>query len=388
MKVLIVSGYSPFEIGSGPGGCLYHLSKALATIGCEVHILAPKYTIERDLGRGVTLHYYNNPIKNNLFGKSWLSFSFFSIPQIRHLCSSYGIEIVHGHSPTTFAYSCLRDQKVPFVVSAHGASFSEMSSFFRTPIKYLTFSSMLDGIAIQPTWAYLTNFEYQYADKVHAVSKAVAYELIRYNHIDSERIHVIPNGVNPVSSNNPIEENLILSVGRMVWRKGFVYLINAMPSVLEDFPDAKLMIIGQGTYKQKLIEQIKILNLQNSVILHECMPQEELFKIYLKAHVYVQPSLYEPLGNTVLEAMASGKAIIATNVGGIPEMISHQNNGLLVAPYNSLQLASNIKLLLSDTNYAQKIGRNARATACNFFSWGCIAQKTLDFYNDSLGSYR
>lgn len=383
MKILFVSAYNPFQSGSGPGNGLNNLSQALAAIGCDVHILTPKIEKTGDLGKGVTLHYYDNPLKNTVFAKSWIPFSLFSIRQIKYLCNKYGIDIVNGRSPSTFFYSAIRDKKLPFVVSAHGTSFGEISSVYKTPFSFLNLQELIGAGIIQPMWASLTNIEYKCSSRVVAVSRAVAHELISYYHIDRKKIVVIPNGV---KSSNVIDEkeedNLILSVGRMIWRKGFTYLIKAMPLILEDFPKTRLLLVGSGQYRDKLTAYIKSLNLQGVVTIHETVPKEKLFYLYSKAQIYAQPSLYEPLCNTLLEAMSQQKPVVASNVGGIPEIITNQKNGLLVDPYNASQLADAIKLFLSDSNYRKKLGHNAKLTVDENFSWSLVAKKTSAMYKE------
>lgn len=387
MKILVVSGYNPFIFGSGPGGCLYYLSKTLAGMGCEIHILSPKSDRAQDVGKGVFMHYYDGPFKRGNLGQSWLVFSLFSVNQINRLCKEYGIEIVNGHSPTTFSYAVIRDTKLPFIVSSHGTSFGEMYSIYNTPRQYLDRASIRDVSMIQPLWGSLTSLEYKYADRIVAVSNSVADELVNYYHLDRQKISTIHNGVVSIQVNEPLEENLILAAGRMVWRKGFSYLINAMPSILEEFPTAKLMLVGEGTYKEKLIKQVKKLNLQRSVVFKGLVSKNELFHLYAKANVYVQPSLYEPLGNTILEAMSAQKAVVASRIGGIPELIRHRVNGLLVDPSSSSQLAESINQVLSDQTYCKQLGRNAKETMAAQFSWESIAKKTLTLFKESVNSH-
>jgi glycosyltransferase involved in cell wall biosynthesis len=384
LKVLFASGYNPFHSGSGPGGCLHYLSKALAAIGCEVHILTPRIDAQGDLGSQVSIHYYKNPLEKYPIGNSFIPFSVFSVSQIKHFCSKYSIDVVHGHSPTTFVYSMMKDKKRPFVVSAHGTSFGEISSLYRTPNNFLNLSSIKDAAIVQPSWACLTNLEYNYADRVVAVSKAVADELVNYYRLDSQKISVVYNGVSVPLVEERGEENLILSIGRMVWRKGFLYLINAMPSVLKEYPKAKLVLVGEGIYKPKLIEQTKKLNIEHAITFCGYLPKEDLFKLYGKAHLYIQPSLYEPLCGTVLEAMACQKPVIATKVGGNREMIRQGENGVLVNPSDSKELAEAIKTLLSDASYCARIGKKAKETVEKSFSWESIAKETLKMYQTSI----
>jgi glycosyltransferase involved in cell wall biosynthesis len=381
LNVLFVSGYNPFIAGSGPGNGLYYLSQALADLGCDVHILTLSANETGNLGK-VKIHYYNPPA--NSLKDSWVPFSIFSIKQIRELCNACDIHLVNGRSPTTFGYAMLEHNKLPYIVSVHGTAYGELSSYYSTPLNFFNTSELKDTLFTQPMWASLTKFEYKNADRVVAVSKSVADEVIHYFHVNPQRVRVIPNGVhNPFKTNNVDEEDgLILSIGRLIWRKGFAYLIKAMPAVLKEYSNARLSIVGSGSYDQQLVELTKKLGVAQAVTFHPVMQKEDLFRLYLKAQVYVQPSLYEPLGNTVLEAMASGKPVVASRVGGIPEAITDQKSGLLIDPYSSEQIAQKIILLLSDAAYRKTLGQSAKEKVSRDFSWETVAKKTLNLYNE------
>lgn len=376
-KVLFVSAYNPFEAGSGPGNGLFYLSQAIARLGCEVHILTPQSNTIGELD-GVQIHFYTNPLRGKPFGNSWLFFSILCQKQISTLCEEYKINIINGRSPSTFGHALTQEPRLPFVVSVHGTSFGELRALYLAKRKNP--SIIKNALITQPTWAYLTNLEYQYADCLLAVSKAVAEELVSYYHIAPEYIQVIHNGVLPVEPKETEEANILLSVGRMVWRKGFLYLIQAMPEVLKEFPDITLVLVGDGPYKPELVKCVKEMHLEKSVTFYDNMTKHELFNVYTKAKVYVQPSLYEPLCNTILEAMAYKRPVIATRVGGIPEIISDQRNGLLVDPFNSQQLASSISLLLSDDSLRKKLAEKGCQSVRASFSWEKIAAETLATY--------
>jgi glycosyltransferase involved in cell wall biosynthesis len=301
--------------------------------------------------------------------------------QIRELCRSYCIDVIQGRSPSTFAYALAKKEKLPFAVSVHGTSFGEIDSYFKIPRKSIDLPGIRDAVITQPSWAFLTNLEYKHANKILAVSKAVAEEAIGYYRLPKEKVVVIHNGVQLIHAREEErEENLILSAGRMTWRKGFTYLIEAMPHILKEYPKAKLLLVGDGAYKRFLEEHTKRLQLEKSVSFCGNLPREKLLHLYAKAHAYVQPSLYEPLGNTVLEAMAAERPVIATRVGGIPEIITNEKDGLLIAPQSGLQIAEAVKTIFSDVSWSKKLGENAKARVEKSFSWELAAKKTLQLY--------
>jgi glycosyltransferase involved in cell wall biosynthesis len=105
----------------------------------------------------------------------------------------------------------------------------------------------------------------------------------------------------------------------------------------------------------------------------------DLKSIYSSCSIYVAPTIYEPLGIRILEAMSCAKPVIATKVGGVTEIISHGKNGLLISPGNELELADSIIAVLSDFGLAQTLGRSARITVEDKFSSAKVALETFDY---------
>jgi glycosyltransferase involved in cell wall biosynthesis len=236
--------------------------------------------------------------------------------------------------------------------------------------------------------AFLTNIEYKYADKVVAVSKYSAEEARSYYHLARDKVISIYNGVNlPDLNVRSVEDQCarhILFVGRLIWRKGARYLIDAIPQVLIEFKDTQIKIVGSGEQKPFLEERARQLGIDKSVQFLGNVSAEDLASLYSEADIYVQPSLYEPLAITVLEAMSNGKPIVASRVGGIPELVTSGVEGLLVEPENAFQLGEAITNLFSDSTLRRKYGRNARRKVETGFTWTKIAQQTLNLYEDLL----
>jgi glycosyltransferase involved in cell wall biosynthesis len=387
LKVLFLSIYDPLETASGPSNHLWNLSQELKNIGCEVHILAcGSETRNRDIN-GVKLHYVKSRFLGS-FGQG-LMFSLSSIGLTNEMCKRHGIDIIHGQSPSSFGYALLSRTRCPFVVTFHGTSFGEISSYSTVPIANVNFGLVRDAMFTQPLWAFLTNIEYKCADRVVAVSKVMAQEAVRFYHLPKDKIVVIRNGVNlPCLFDPPIEEqnadHVILFVGRLTWRKGVKYLIDALPQILAEYADTKLLVVGNGEQKAFLKKRIKKFRIENSVQFLGKVSAERLYSLYNEADVYVQPSLYEPCGIAILEAMSMGKPVVATDVGGIPELITNGVEGLLVEPGNSLQLARAITNVFSDSSYRKIFGSNARKKVEREFTWNAIAKKTFEFYTDLL----
>lgn len=389
--------FDPFVAATtymGPGAHIRGLSQSLNKLGCEVHILVLNSKNNNGVVHGVQMHY----LTPSLSARSLLSFhvpfdggrvlNLTSFREVARLCREYKMDIIHSQSPSGYGYGLFRRGNIPFVATLHGTSFGELGSYFDIPLPFINRDVVLGAMG-EMLWAFLTCIEYKSADKVIAVSKATAEETVRFYRLPKDRVVTIHNGIDlPNLTDLPIreenKEHTLLSVGRLVWRKGYRYLIGAMPQVLSEYPDAKLVIVGYGDQRTPLQRHIEKLGIEGSVRFLDRVSRERLYSLYDEAEVYVQPSLYEPLGITILEAMSMSKPIVATRVGGIPELITNGVEGLLVEPRNSLQLARAITNVFSDSSCREKFGSNARKRVEREFTWETIAKKTFEFYRDLL----
>lgn len=190
-------------------------------------------------------------------------------------------------------------------------------------------------------------------------------------------IKVIPVGVDtklfrPMKSK---EQHLtsgelkILTVARLHKYKGLNYLIEAMKAVHKEIPDARLYILGKGPEERSLIKLVESLALDGVVeFIKTPIPNHQMPELYAECDIYVQPSIIEPFGIAVLEAMACGKPVIGTKVGGMMDTIADGETGFLVNPKDSKALAERI-ITLNDEKLRKKLGKNARERAVEHFDW-------------------
>jgi glycosyltransferase involved in cell wall biosynthesis len=173
----------------------------------------------------------------------------------------------------------------------------------------------------------------------------------------------------------------ILTVARLHEYKGLKYLIKAMQKVTEQMPEAHLYIFGKGPEEQNLKTLKESLNLdQHITFISNSVPNYEMPDLYAECDVYVQPSVIEPYGIAVLEAMACGKPVVGSKVGGMIDTIKDGESGFLADPGNPDQLAEKI-LLFKDKSLCEKFGKAARKRVENKFDWLKIAhqyQEILD----------
>lgn len=179
----------------------------------------------------------------------------------------------------------------------------------------------------------------------------------------------------------------ILTVGRLVERKGIRYLIDAM-KLLPDTLGAELVIVGGGPLKEALEEYCGVLGMGARVRFAGKVSEQELADLYRKASVYVQPAIVDSRGDTemlgvvLLEAMHYSVPVIASNVGGIPDVVKDGYTGLLVPQKNPKSLAESIERLLRDSELANRLIRNAKKQLNSNFSWDNILQKIIEVYNN------
>jgi glycosyltransferase involved in cell wall biosynthesis len=147
-------------------------------------------------------------------------------------------------------------------------------------------------------------------------------------------------------------------------RKGIRILLDAMPHLLPEYPEALLLVGGAGEEKESLDRQARALGITDRVVF--VGPVHEPRDFYRRLDLFVLPSLDEGFGLVLLEAMATGVPVIGTRVGGVPEILTHGVNGWLVEPGDSVVLASGIRTLWADPALRRQVAEEGRRTAANF----------------------
>ncbi|TME35451.1 MAG: glycogen synthase [Chloroflexi bacterium] len=244
------------------------------------------------------------------------------------------------------------------------------------------------------------------ADGVIAVSGAVRQDTIDcYPNVDPDRIHVIHNGIDPeIYKPDPSPETLArfgidpsrpyaFFNGRITRQKGLPLLLAA---TLDIDPQYQVVIVASspdtaeiGAEVDALAERVRT-ERGNLVWINRFLPREDLIRLHSGATVFVCPSIYEPFGLVILEAMACETAVVASRVGGIPEIVVEGESGYLV-DYDADEprafttaLAARIQELLSDPARASKMGKAGRQRVMDRLGWPSIAARTLDLYNSLL----
>ncbi len=183
-----------------------------------------------------------------------------------------------------------------------------------------------------------------------------------------------------------INERFVLYVGRLASNKGLKHLIDAMPQIISQFKDTTLVMIGEDEGQRKMLEdKAKKLSIKDKVVFTGHITDDELFRsAYSACDVFVLPSEYEAFGLVLLEAMACEKPCVATNVGGVPEVLEEGKTGMLVEYGNSDKLAKVIIELLGDETKRKNMGRAGRERVKANFTWPKIVDQLERIYKDMV----
>jgi glycosyltransferase involved in cell wall biosynthesis len=179
-------------------------------------------------------------------------------------------------------------------------------------------------------------------------------------------------------------ERYVLYTGVLRTRKGLFDLLECARYVCRRRSDARFLICGNGPLLPKLNEKIRKLELQERVVLLGHVSRSDLVRLYQNATVHVVPSHYEGLPTVLLEAMSCALPVVATNVGGTSEVISNGSNGFLVPPKSPERMSEHILRLLDDDTLREEIGKAARKTILEHYTWNTIADNVTKCYEDIL----
>lgn len=205
----------------------------------------------------------------------------------------------------------------------------------------------------------------RFINKMVAVSEFSKQQLVDFEKINPDKITVIPNGVNFESKQYDVKEIrkefgvdnyeiVIGTVSRLTEQKGTKYLIEAMPKVIEAIPGIVLMVVGDGVCREDLEQQVKQLGIENNVKFYGY--QKAVDKYIQSMDFLVSSSIWEGMPLGILEVMQCGKPIVATTVGGVPEVVEHGKTGLLVESKQPEQLADAIVEMANKEGFIESAG--------------------------------
>ena len=280
-------------------------------------------------------------------------------------------DIVHAHDPhavalASLALSFLTSGKCPPLIASRRVAFHLKGNAF-------------------------SRWKYHQVGRFVAASNAIRDMLIG-DGIEAERIATVYEGIDlhrvqaePAANIHaefwlPTHAPVVGAVAALTQEKGHKYLVDAAALVVREVPDARFVILGEGDVRPALERQIKELHLDKHVVLPGF--RADVLSFIRSFDVFVMSSLFEGLGTSLLDAMALSRATVASDTGGIPEVVSHGETGLLVPPRDTRELAAAIVTLLNDAERRARMGRAGLERVQRLFSADTMIEGTLGVYRN------
>jgi glycosyltransferase involved in cell wall biosynthesis len=378
--------YPPRVVG-GISKVVYDLSHRLIKDGHQVTVVTYRDgdTSYYEDDEGINVYRVDNyMIHPNNFIDWIMQLNFNMVAKASELMNKFGkFDVIHAHDwLVSYAAKSLKEAyDVPMVATIHATENGRNSGIHDETQRYINDSE----------W----QLTYE-ASEVIVNSNYMKNEIQRIFGLPYDKINVIPNGVK-LDKFEGIErdyelrrqyamdnEKIILYVGRLVYEKGVQNLIGAMPKILENYHDSKLVICGRGGMMDELKQEAHNLGIDEKVYFVGYCDAAKVQKMYINADIAVFPSTYEPFGIVALEGMLSGTPTVVSDVGGLNEIVEHGVTGMKSYAGNSNSIADSVLALLYDQDLCNRVSSNAIEVVKEKYNWNVIAQSTFKTYEKAI----
>ncbi len=307
------------------------------------------------------------------------------VPGTRRLLHRINPDVVHALALTSYGFVAALAGRHPLITSVWG-------------------NDILKAPHWSPAHLWITRYGLRHADIVTATADGLA-EATRPYMPAGKPVFVVPYGIDidqfapaklpdslssgpgrsaPVGRDGPV----LASVKGLHHKRGFRFLIEALPSVIERHPGAVLILAGDGPERERLEQQVRSLGLADRVQFLGNVDHEQVPELLRQVDVYVQPSLTESFGVSAIEASATGIPVIATAVEGGRDIVRHGETGLLVPPSSSSALADAIIQLLDDPALRESMGAAGRRFVTERYQWRDNAKQMADLYAEAVQGHQ
>lgn len=383
LKVLMLSWeYPPMMVG-GLSRHVYDLTRYMVNLGVEVHVLTshvegyPAY----EVNQGVHVHRVRTYQSKEVDFMGWVfQLNLSMIDYAKKLNNAIEpFDLIHAHDwlVCQAAKTLKHHFNLPLVSTIHATEHGRnqgIHSDLQRKIHHLEWQLTYES------W------------RVIGCSQYMEKEIRELFQLPGDKLDIIPNGVDPalVRVEKPDRdlrnqfalpnEKMVFFIGRMVREKGVQVLLESVPEVLRECPEAKFVIGGKGPMLEELKRKAEEMGIQHKVLFAGFISDETRNQLLHWASATVFPSLYEPFGIVALEAMAAGTPVIVSDVGGMSEIVEHGVDGLKVFPGDPHSLAVQIISCLKDEQRAGQLKQKAVEKIDQYYHWNLIAEQTAGVY--------
>ncbi len=381
MKKILMLNYEFPPLGGGAGNATHNISRELVKLGYDVSVLTSGCRGDKadEIKDGVRIYrviswrkgIHDCGLRGALTYLIFASMKLFSLRiKERYDLLHYFFSIPTGllsFLPWSFL-------KVPYIVSLRGSDVPHYDKHNRV-VHIL-------GLILQS----INRRIWTNASRVIALSSSLRQTALRTS--PDRKIEVISNAIEadhfkPDGGASASSDTFkLITVSRLINRKGIDHILRALSGI--DDGNIRLLIVGTGNYKQALEKLCSDLGLNGRVEFHGSCPRLELTRLYNGADLFILPSLAESFGMVFAEAMACGLPVIGTRTGGIVDLITHQEGGLLVEPANVEEIQEAIILMKNSPELRLEMGRKNREKILRDYCWDNIASQYADVYKQII----
>ena len=421
MHIAMIAGEYPPRWG-GIGSVVFHLAGHLASFGHQVTIITRSHNGIAPAQSGVSIvevPWIKLPMK---FTRSYAKNA---LKVVKRLHQAEPFDVIHVHLPlasfTSKEFKFMEQNIAPVCCSLHGSWLGEKQGVIRAAkagesatwlnpndlairltakwySRYEKAGLLNTSISVANSQSTLKEFSEWYAPEKQYNAKVILWgcdhKVFRPANMDDEEEQLAHEKIRhqyncdderALSHKASTDTPMLLAVGRLVARKGYMTLLRAMPNVLAKHPGAKLVIIGRGHMKSKLMKEAKKLSIIDSVFIKSGMSFDDLAQHFRSADLVIYPSYYEGQGLIPLESMSSGTPVVTVDMAPLTEMVDDTVGGLFESG-NSQDLAKTVNNMLSDTQGRLMKAEAGRKLVLSKYTYEHNANDFLDIYQSIIQS--
>jgi glycosyltransferase involved in cell wall biosynthesis len=386
LRVALLNHEFP-PVPSGVGSYTYDLAYNLAK-HMDVTVITGNYGNEDQFeNKNGKLHIYK--LSTPSLTPRFVWFQLKNREKIRRILEKDKIDVFHGQG-TACAF-LLSDSffPKPKIVTHHGDPRLDFAQFYMRPFRQKFSGELFQYGLAYPLWYYISKREYDKADKVTTFTQFIAKNLQKTFGTPKD-ITVIPQGIDldkilETRKGGCIEkDNSIFFSGRLIWRKGILFLLKAFERVHRDIPDLKLKIFGDGPLKGMVQNFIKTKKLEKTIVCYGYVSYSTLIEEICKSHFAVLPSLFEASSILMLEVMACKRTFIAFDLPFLKEQFTHLHNAYLT-PVDETELAKAIVELYRNESLREKLEEAAYPYVATSHNWSTLVNEYIKLYESLSG---
>ena len=422
MHIAMIAGEYPPRWG-GIGSVVFHLAGHIASFGHEVTIITRSHNGIAPAQSGVSIvevPWLKLPMK---FTRSYAKNA---LKVLKRLHQAEPFDVIHVHLPlasfTSKEFKFMEQNIAPVCCSLHGSWLGEKQGVIRAAkagesatwlnpndlairltakwySRYEKAGLLNTSISVANSQSTLKEFAEWYAPEKQYNAKVILWgcdhKVFRPANMDDEEEQLAHEKIRhqyncddeeALSHKASTDTPMLLAVGRLVARKGYMTLLRAMPNILAKHPDAKLVIIGRGHMKSKLMKEAKKLSISDSVFIESGMSFDDLAQHFRSADLVVYPSYYEGQGLIPLESMSSGTPVVTVDMAPLTEMVDDTVGGLFESG-NSQDLAKTVNNMLSDAQGRSMKAEAGRKLVLSKYTYEHNANDFLQIYQSILNNH-